>query len=82
MTVGPRFLLLPDVADELNVSFSQVYALVRSGDLPAIKIGGRGQGRVERSQLEAWITRLHEETAEGIARGVITVEPAQETDEL
>ena len=42
-----RFLTLGDVADVLNISASQTYALVRSGALPAIKIGGRGQWRVE-----------------------------------
>ena len=51
----PRFLLLSDVAAELNVSDSQVYHMVRSGELPAIKIGGRGQWRVERARLEEYI---------------------------
>lgn len=57
-----RFLTLSDVADILNISASQTYALVRSGSLPAIKIGGRGQWRVEREQLEAYIERLYAET--------------------
>ena len=57
-----RFLQLSDVAEVLNISASQTYALVRSGDLPAIKIGGRGQWRVERSQLEDYIQRAYEET--------------------
>jgi excisionase family DNA binding protein len=35
-----RFLQLTDVAEILNISSSQTYALVRSGELPAIKIGG------------------------------------------
>lgn len=59
----PRFLLLSDVATELNVSDSQVYHLVRSGELPAIKIGGRGQWRVERSTLEEYIEGKYAETA-------------------
>jgi excisionase family DNA binding protein len=59
----PRFLLLSDVAAELNVTDSQVYHLVRSGDLPAIKIGGRGQWRVERNQLEEYIQAKYAETA-------------------
>ncbi|GGN36563.1 helix-turn-helix domain-containing protein [Actinoplanes hulinensis] len=59
----PRFLLLSDVATELNVSDSQVYHMVRSGELPAIKIGGRGQWRVERSQLEKYIQERYAETA-------------------
>ncbi|HEX6517374.1 MAG TPA: helix-turn-helix domain-containing protein [Nocardioidaceae bacterium] len=58
----PRFLQLADVAEILNTSTAQVYALVRRGDLPAIKIGGRGQWRVEATELEAYIQRLYEET--------------------
>jgi excisionase family DNA binding protein len=57
-----RFLTLSDVAEVLNISASQTYALVRSGALPAIKIGGRGQWRVERDQLEAYIKRMYEQT--------------------
>ncbi len=57
-----RFLQLADVAETLNISSSQVYALVRSGDLPAVKIGGRGQWRVEISALETYIARLYEDT--------------------
>lgn len=57
-----RFLTLSDVADVLNISASQTYALVRSGALPAIKIGGRGQWRVEREQLESYIERMYAET--------------------
>ncbi|MFF5171614.1 helix-turn-helix domain-containing protein [Micromonospora sp. NPDC000089] len=62
----PRFLLLSDVAAELNVSDSQVYHMVRSGELPAIKIGGRGQWRVERARLEEYITRKYAETADWV----------------
>lgn len=60
---GPRFLLMSDVAEELNVSMSQVYHMVRSGELPAIKVGGRGQWRIERSRLEEYIAQKYEETA-------------------
>jgi excisionase family DNA binding protein len=59
---GPRFLQLADVAEILNTSSAQVYALVRRGDLPAIKIGGRGQWRVEATELEAYIQHLYAET--------------------
>jgi excisionase family DNA binding protein len=58
-----RFLQLSDVAAELNVSDSQVYHLVRSGELPAIKIGGRGQWRVERAKLEEYVQARYAETA-------------------
>jgi excisionase family DNA binding protein len=64
--VPSRFLQLSDVATELNVSDSQVYHLVRSGELPAIKIGGRGQWRVERRKLEEYIQAKYAETAEWV----------------
>jgi excisionase family DNA binding protein len=59
---SPRFLQLADVAEILNISSAQTYALVRSGELPAIKVGGRGQWRVERDQLEAYIQRAYTQT--------------------
>jgi excisionase family DNA binding protein len=62
MPSSPRFLQLADVAEVLNISSAQAYALVRSGDLPAIKIGGRGQWRVEASVLEDYIQRLYRDT--------------------
>jgi excisionase family DNA binding protein len=62
MATSPRFLQLADVAEILNTSSAQVYALVRRGDLPAIKIGGRGQWRVEASELEAYIQRAYADT--------------------
>jgi excisionase family DNA binding protein len=65
---APRFLTLTDVAEMLNISAAQAYALVRNGDLPAIKIGGRGQWRVEGAQVEAYIRRLYDDTASFIAR--------------
>ncbi len=62
--IEPRFLTLADVSEYLKVSVPQVYALVRSGDLPAVKIGGRGVWRVAKDQLESYVERLHEETRE------------------
>jgi len=57
-----RFLLLGDVADVLNISAAQAYALVRSGELPAIKVGGRGQWRVEAQELERYIQDAYART--------------------
>ncbi|WP_310964384.1 helix-turn-helix domain-containing protein [Nocardioides terrisoli] len=59
---GRRFLQLADVAEVLNISGSQAYALVRRGDIRAVKIGGRGQWRVEATELEAYIERLYTES--------------------
>lgn len=58
----PRFLTPDEVAEELNTSHAQVMALLRSGELTAIKVGGRGFWRVERSALEDYITRCYEQT--------------------
>jgi excisionase family DNA binding protein len=61
MAAEPRFLTLADVAEVLNISASQVYALVRNKELDAIKIGGRGQWRVERDRLEDYIARMYDQ---------------------
>ncbi len=73
---APRFLTLADVAEVLNTSSAQVYALVRRGDLPAIKIGGRGQWRVEASQLEDFIARMYAQT-----RDFVDTHPFVEADQ-
>jgi excisionase family DNA binding protein len=63
-----RFLTLSDVAELLNIAPAQVYTLVRSGELPAIKIGARGQWRVEDKALENYISALYSSTAEFVAQ--------------
>ena len=68
----PRFLQLADIAETLNVSIVQARALVVSGELPAIKVGGRGQWRVETTELEAYIQRKYAET-----RAMIEARPAR-----
>lgn len=65
--MSSRFLTLPDVADTLNISVAQAYALVRSGELRAIKVGGRGQWRVEAAALETYISSAYEQTADFVA---------------
>lgn len=57
--MAARFLTLADVTEVLNISAPQAYALVRSGELPAIQIGGRGVWRVEATELEAYIQRMY-----------------------
>jgi excisionase family DNA binding protein len=79
MAATQRFLTLADVADVLNISVSQVYALVRNGELEAIKIGGRGQWRVEQSRLEDYITRMYDQTKQFLAAHPF-VDPDIETD--
>ena len=55
-----RFLTLADTAQILNVSVTQAYAVVRSGELPAIRVGS--SWRVEREALEAYIEAMYEQT--------------------
>ena len=65
-----RFLTLDGVAEVLSVSRSQAYALVRRGELRAIKVGGRGVWRIERVELEAFIAAAYVPTrARGIQPG-------------
>ena len=66
-----KFLTLSDVCDVLNVSAAQTYALVRSGELRAIKVGGRGQWRVAEADLEAYIQRMYAATAQRIEAGLV-----------
>jgi excisionase family DNA binding protein len=75
----PRFLQLSDVAEILNISASQTYHLVRSGELPAIKIGGRGQWRVEASVLEEYIAQAYEQTRAFVSANPLGGQP--ETDD-
>ena len=69
-----RFLTMQEVADELSTSLSQIYHMVRSGELPAIKIGGRGQWRIERVKLEEYIAFKYQETAEFVRNNPLASE--------
>lgn len=81
MSSAPRFLTLADVAEVLNTSLAQVTALVRRQELKALKLGGRGQWRVEAAELEEFITRMYEQTDRHLAqqRGPSPEESTSET---
>ena len=74
--VARRFIPLTEVSEILDISAAQAYALVRSGDLPAIKVGGRGQWRVETVELEAYIQRMYAET-----RGLVNTRTESTADD-
>jgi excisionase family DNA binding protein len=59
----PRFLTREQVAEELNISKAQLYALLRRGDLRHIKVGGRGLYRIGRDDRDDYIQRTYAETA-------------------
>ncbi|GAA3721439.1 hypothetical protein GCM10022399_42250 [Terrabacter ginsenosidimutans] len=71
--LAPRFYTLDDVAVLLATTLAQVYSLVRTGDLPAIKIGGRGHWRVEVTMLDQWIADQYEAT-----KAYVTANPVPE----
>jgi len=58
----PTFVPLEYIERELSISKSQAYALVRSGDLKAIQVGGRSQWRISLDELEAYIERCYAES--------------------
>ena len=56
---------VPHVAPDkrgIDISASQTYALVRSGELKGIQIGGRNQWRVERVMLEEFLSQENRRT--------------------
>jgi excisionase family DNA binding protein len=81
MADQPRFLLLADVAEILNTSVAQVYALVRRKELKAMKIGGRGQWRVQASDLEDYIQRMYAEADRFIDDHPFTGKEAEAADQ-
>ncbi|MDX6325506.1 MAG: hypothetical protein QOK15_1860 [Nocardioidaceae bacterium] len=77
----PRFLTIPEVAKELATSEAQISALVKRGDLPALKLGGRGSA-IERSKLESSSPGLMRTERELCERGRVTVESEVDTSDL
>ncbi len=57
--MAQRFLTLSDVATTLNLSMSAARALVTSGELPAIQVGGKRVWRIEATELEAYIQQQY-----------------------
>ncbi|RIK09161.1 MAG: DNA-binding protein [Acidobacteria bacterium] len=65
-SISPRLLTPDEVAEYLNITVSQVYTLMRDGELVALKIGKRGVWRVDRDELDAYISRLKSEAEKRI----------------
>jgi excisionase family DNA binding protein len=68
--VRTRFLTLADVAEILNISAAQAYALVRRGEIRAIKVGGRGQWRIEEDEVERYVESSYAQVARDIERAL------------
>ncbi|WP_072344783.1 helix-turn-helix domain-containing protein [Actinomyces urinae] len=69
--MSQRFLTIADVAETLNLSQSATRALLSSGELPAIQVGGKRTWRIEASELEHYIERQYAATRERIESGKI-----------
>lgn len=50
-----KLLTLPEVAEAMKVSEKTVRRLIKRGDLPAYRVGERGQLRVEERELERYV---------------------------
>ena len=79
--MAPRFLSIADVTEILNISAQQAYTLVKSGDLPAIQLGGRGIWRVEAAELEAYIARQYAATRARVGRESAEQDAAEVADQ-
>jgi excisionase family DNA binding protein len=71
---------MAQVADELNVKQSLVQGLIRTGELRAFQVGGRGLWRIGRQDVEDYIEQVYRRTAERIATGEL--EDGTETGDL
>jgi excisionase family DNA binding protein len=59
-----RLLTLSEAARLLQVSTRTLHRMIRSGDLPALKVGG--QWRVRETQLQQWVEQR--ETSAAVVR--------------
>lgn len=60
MRDGPRFLTLAQVAEELATTEVLVKGLITRGELRAFQLGGRGQWRIGRDDLEDYIAARYD----------------------
>lgn len=79
----PRFaqlLTLSQVKDILNVGMPTLYALLSSGELRGLQLGGRRMWRVSEDDLADYLERAYKETQERIPAGTIKVETSESED--
>ncbi|MGW8566774.1 helix-turn-helix domain-containing protein [Isoptericola sp. NPDC055881] len=78
MTTSPRFLSVKSVADELAITETAVYPLLKTGEVPAIQVGPKRVWRIERAKLEEYIERQYAAARDAIAKGQVTPEDGEE----
>ncbi|WP_163165406.1 helix-turn-helix domain-containing protein [Arthrobacter sp. Alg241-R88] len=64
-----RFLTIAQAAEELNVNQNQIRALLRTGKLRGIQVGGRGMWRIASNDIEDFIAEAYRRTAARIVAG-------------
>lgn len=69
--MATRFLTLADVAEILNLTPSASRALVTSGELPAIQVGGKRAWRIDEAELEKYIQSQYAAVRERISTGTL-----------
>ncbi|MEO3780374.1 helix-turn-helix domain-containing protein [Micromonospora sp. B11E3] len=65
-TVARAVYTVAETAHILSLSLGSTYALVRSGEIPAIKLGGRWL--IPKRRLHDWLDNLPEATTEDVGR--------------
>lgn len=64
-----RLLTIDQVAEYMGVHRDTVYALVRSGRLPALQLGGRKAGwRITEADLDEFVAKSKAVTASGLSQ--------------
>jgi excisionase family DNA binding protein len=58
-SLDTHFVSVATAAEILSVSVSHVYALVRSAELPALRVGSRGPWRISTTVLEHFIAQQY-----------------------
>lgn len=71
-SIKRRFLTIEQAAEELNVKESLIRGLIKTGELRALQIGGRGLWRIGRQDVEDYIAEAYRRTGERIVAGEIT----------
>ncbi|MET3901709.1 helix-turn-helix domain-containing protein [Paenarthrobacter sp. 4246] len=66
---SPRFLTIEQDAEELATSEVQIRAMLKTGQLKGIQIGGRNVWRIGRQDLEEFIQDAYRQVSERIAAG-------------
>ncbi|WP_324644839.1 helix-turn-helix domain-containing protein [Pseudarthrobacter sp. LT1] len=69
-------MTISQAAEELAVGAPTIRQLIKTGELRALQIGGRGIWRIGSQDLEDYIEKTYRETADRIAAGEVADDDA------